>query len=93
MINTVTADLHAEPEWTRWPSDIGQRAVAVIDTTRWEWVSRSKASPATEGSVENSIQFAHPLIRIATDAVRSRSGRMRRALARARRRPSGRFSI
>lgn len=93
MINAQTAHLHTRPAWNGWPTEIGQTALEVIAMTRWDWVSRRRASPAIEVAGGHPVQFTHPLIQLAADATRSRSGRARRALARARRGRGGRFGV
>jgi hypothetical protein len=43
MIDAEAVYPPAEREWMGWPTDIQQRALAVIATTRYEWASRPAA--------------------------------------------------
>jgi hypothetical protein len=54
----------ANREWMGWPIDLRQRAVEVIATTRYAWVSRG----AADEPVADRARFAHPLSRLAPDA-------------------------
>ena len=58
-------------------ADAGQIIAAIIATTRREWMSQGRASPAPEECAENCTRFAHPLIRLALDAKHSSSWRAR----------------
>lgn len=59
------------------PTGVGQTIAAIIATTRREWMSQGRASPAPDEAGVDRARFAHPLIRIALDATRSSSWRAR----------------
>jgi hypothetical protein len=52
------------------PADVRQVITAIIATTRREWMSPSRGSPATDEAAGNRAGSAHPLIRFALDAKR-----------------------
>lgn len=52
------------------PADVGQVIAAIIATTRREWMSPGRGSPATDEAAVNRAGSAHPLIRFALDAKR-----------------------
>jgi len=58
-------------------TDVGQTIAAIIATTRREWMSQGRASPAPDESAADRARLAHPLIRFALDAKRSSSWRAR----------------
>jgi hypothetical protein len=64
MINQDREFPPADREWVDGPTDVLQRALAVIAITQYEWVSRG----ATVEPVANRARFAHPLISLAQDA-------------------------
>ena len=64
-------------DWTGWPTDLVQAAVAVIAKTRQEWVSRGYASASPGGSSVNGTRYADALFRFAADAKNRRPARPR----------------
>ena len=65
MIDEENGFRPADREGRGWPTDIQQRALEVIATTRYAWASRV----AADESVADSPRFArpHPLSRLALD--------------------------
>ena len=61
MINQERDLPPADREWMGWPTDMRQRALEVIATTRCEWASRG----AIDELVADRARFAHPLSRLA----------------------------
>ena len=88
MIDRERDQSPADDEAMMWPSDILQRAFAVIATTRYEWASRG----GVDDTAEDRPRFEDPLFRLGLDAVSSRAGRARGVRVRARRRTSGQFA-
>ncbi|HEY5291457.1 MAG TPA: hypothetical protein VIJ43_04000 [Burkholderiales bacterium] len=78
----------AERDWMGPPIDIRQSALAVIATTRHEWALRA----AGDDPVGDFGRFAHPLFRLALDAMSSSAGRARVGRVRSRRRVSRQFA-
>jgi hypothetical protein len=70
MINRERGFPPADRKWMGWPTDVRQRALAVIAKTRYEWASRG----ATDEPVVDRPRFAHPLFELALDAESSSAG-------------------
>ncbi len=88
MINQERNFPPADLEWMGWPTDMRQRALEVIATTRCEWVSRG----AADEPVADRARFAHPTFSLALDATSSSAARARGIRARSRRRASWQFA-
>lgn len=65
--------LGAGEAWTAWPTDVRQNAVAIIEITRREWLSRGNASLAPDETDVDHARFAQPLFSLALDAQSGRS--------------------
>jgi hypothetical protein len=59
------------------PTDARQTIAAIIATTRREWLSQKRASPAATEVALDRPRLAHPLVRYAFDSKRSSSWRAR----------------
>ena len=79
--------------WMAWPTDVARTAVAVIEKTRLEWVARGNESRSSGETDVDRTRFAHPLFRLALNAMSSRSGRERVVRARARRRTARQITV
>ncbi len=58
-------------------SDAGKTIATIIATTRREWMSQGRTSPAPDESAANRARLAHPLIRFSLDPKRNSSWRAR----------------
>ena len=88
MINQNREFPPADREWMGWPSDIRQRALEVIATTRNEWASQAVVAEP----VADRARFVHRLFGLALDARSSSVARARGIRARSRRRASSQFA-
>jgi len=88
MINQFSAFPPADLEWMAWPTDMRQRALEVIATTRNEWVSQGVVAEP----VADRARFVRRLFGLELDARSSSAARARGIRARSRRRASSQFA-
>jgi len=90
MMEQEWGDAPAGREWMGWPvevrpDDVLQSASVVIATTRYAWAGRDAAGE----TIVDFAGFAHPLSRLAPDAMSSSAARSRAMRARSGRRAPG----
>ena len=88
MIKQETGFPPTDWECMRRPTDMQQRALEVVATTRREWLSLG----AADAPVAYRAQVAYRVFRIALDAKSSSAARARAIRVRARRRAAWQFA-